>query len=168
MKYLALLRTKHTAVRIAGTAILSIVMLGMVSIPVTASQPTKSTVSVHFEVPGFVSCSYGDLTANITFTGFANCHPSNDGSCRTFFHVTEDIVVTNPLNGKIATGRFTWNEQATTELASSGGGINLLVDGRKVAHASGRIVFDRETFNLISITPSLEKQWGPSVCAALQ
>jgi hypothetical protein len=149
-----------------------LVMLSALATPAFAIKPSKSTVNESFTIDDFVfpSCSYGPLPATITFTGFANCHQDQAGNCSLFFHIVEDVVVTNPLSGKIATGSFTWNETLTANtLTTEGGSIDLNVAGMgKVAHASGKITFDANTFNVLFITPQLQQNSSAAICAALQ
>jgi hypothetical protein len=151
---------------------LAAVLVACLAVSTAAAQttPTKFTTNSTQDDPNFLVCDYGTLTAHFTYSGFGICRQDQAGNCHLFVHNVTDAVITNPLNGKIATGSWTQNiKQASSIVTNIGGSLDLNVSGvGKVAHLSGRLIFDFDTLTFVFLTPSLEKSFAPALCSALQ
>ena len=149
---------------------LAMLVFALAAVPAFAAQPQTFSDT---ETQNFASsCSYGDLNWSTTFTaqGSIFLEPTQ---AATRFQVlfSASTFITNPLNGKIATGKqhssetlFARNGSAATSGLSQS--IKVVGEGT-VLQIAGRVVIDSNG-NLVLSTPLHDNTDLTPLCNALQ
>jgi hypothetical protein len=159
------------------STIATFVLIYTFAIGASATTPKKTTSEFSFDIPGFIQCTYGALDASLSITDYRIFFYDASGSL-TRVHDRNVIttVVTNPLNGKSGSG-ITVGTQISPFLdgqqvsgISQGVGFRLVVGGRQLPIAAGRLIFNASNFETIFQTPHavFTADIQAALCNALQ
>jgi hypothetical protein len=147
------------------------VALLWIALPALAVAPVKFTQTLTQDFV-FTTCSYGDLngTSTLNVQGIA-FRDASLNTTRVELHLMATTLITNPLNGKTATGIQNSNETfyvsdgsfvlrgLDQRITIPGTGQVLQIAGRIAVDGSGNVVFSTPKFQGVDLTP---------LCAALQ
>jgi hypothetical protein len=143
--------------------------LALVTIPAFAAQPQRFT---NTQTQNFTaSCPYGDLNFSTTFTAQGSIFLEPTPQATKFQVIfSASTVITNPLNGKTATGsqHSTQTLYANGTSATSGLSQSIIVPGVGVVlQIAGRVVIDSNG-NVVLSTPLESNRDLTPLCNALQ
>jgi hypothetical protein len=151
-------------------------MMLLLALPAAAVPPQRSAISLTQDFI-FATCSYGPLNASQTQTASDIAFfDTSLNVTRVQVHASVTTLITNPLNGKTATG--TNNIDITLIFSDFTVIVRGLIDQIRapgfgvVAQSGGRLAIDAAG-NIVFLTPNADPTEGittdPSlVCAALQ
>jgi hypothetical protein len=153
-----------------SSLLLLLFALACIAIPAFAAQPQTftDTETQTFTAP----CSYGNLNFTTTFTaqGSIFLEPT-DAATRLHVVFSASTVITNPLNGKTATGQrhstqtlyqkngYFVSSGLNQSIIVPGVGVVLQLAGRAVVDSSGNVIFSTPLLSNMDLTP---------LCNALQ
>ena len=143
------------------STIATFVLIYTFAIGASATTPEKTTSEFSFDIPGFIQCTYGVLDASLSITDYRMFFYDADGSL-TRVHDRSGITVGTQISP------FQDGQQVSG--ISQGVGFRLVVEGRQLPIAAGRLIFNASNFETIFQTPhaAFTADTQAAVCSALQ